>query len=45
VHTVCGLKAGWGGVVVSRTFPLEQAALAHEYLETRRGAGRVVLIV
>ncbi|MEQ1684872.1 MAG: NADPH:quinone reductase [Burkholderiaceae bacterium] len=39
------LKAGWGGVVVSRTFPLEQAALAHEYLETRRGAGRVVLIV
>lgn len=39
------LRAGCGGAVVSRTFPLEQAALAHEYLETRRGAGRVVLIV
>lgn len=37
------LRTGWAGICVSRTFPLEQAALAHEHLESRPGAGRVVL--
>jgi NADPH2:quinone reductase len=31
-------------VVVDRTFPLSQAADAHEYIESRRAVGRVVLI-
>lgn len=31
-------------VVVDRTFPLAQAADAHEYVESRRAVGRVVLV-
>lgn len=31
-------------VVVDRTFPLSQAAAAHEYIESRQAFGRVVLI-
>ena len=31
-------------VVVDRTFPLSEAAAAHEYLESRQAVGRVVLI-
>jgi NADPH2:quinone reductase len=37
--------AGWPGFTIDRRFPLDQAALAHEYLETRRGSGRVVLLL
>ena len=38
------LRAGWPGFAIDLTLPLEQAAQAHEHLETRRGTGRVVLI-
>ena len=38
-------EAGWSGFTIGRRFPLDQAASAHEYLETRRGSGRVVLAV
>jgi NADPH2:quinone reductase len=31
-------------VVVDRTFPLREAAAAHEYIESRQAVGRVVLI-
>ncbi len=31
-------------VIVDRTFPLAEAAAAHEYIESRRATGRVVLI-
>ena len=31
-------------VVIDRTFPLSQAAAAHEYIESRQAFGRVVLI-
>ena len=31
-------------VVVDRTYPLAEAAAAHEYLESRQAFGRVVLI-
>ena len=31
-------------VVVDRTFPLAEAAAAHEYIESRQATGRVVLI-
>ncbi len=37
-------EAGWPGFTIDRSFALEQAAWAHEYLETRRGSGRVVLL-
>jgi len=36
--------AGELRVVVDRTFPLSDAAGAHEYLESRQAFGRVVLI-
>jgi NADPH:quinone reductase-like Zn-dependent oxidoreductase len=36
-------EAGWPGSTIDRRSPLGQAASAHEYLETRRGSGRVVL--
>jgi NADPH2:quinone reductase len=36
--------AGRLQVVVDRTFPLEQAAAAHAYIESRQAVGRVVLI-
>jgi NADPH2:quinone reductase len=38
------LGSGWPGFTIDRTLPLERAAQAHEYLETRRGSGRVVLV-
>jgi NADPH2:quinone reductase len=31
-------------VLVDRTYPLAEAAAAHEYLESRQAVGRVVLI-
>ena len=31
--------------VLERTYPLEQAALAHAYIETKRARGKVVMIV
>lgn len=33
------LEAGWPGFAIDWRFPLDQAALAHEYLETRPGSG------
>jgi NADPH:quinone reductase len=36
-------EAGWPGFAIDRRFPLDEAVSAHEYLETRRGSGRVVL--
>jgi NADPH2:quinone reductase len=39
------LRAGWPGFTIERVLPLEQAALAHEFLETRRGFGRTVLSI
>lgn len=38
------VAAGELQVVVDRTFPLAEAAAAHEYLESRKAFGRVVLI-
>ncbi len=38
------VAAGRLRVVVDRTYPLAQAATAHEYLESRHAVGRVVLI-
>jgi NADPH2:quinone reductase len=38
------VAAGHLRVVVDRTFPLAEAAAAHEYIESRRAVGRVVLI-
>jgi NADPH2:quinone reductase len=37
------LDGGWPGFKIDRRFPLAEIAEAHEYLETRRGAGRVVV--
>jgi NADPH2:quinone reductase len=31
-------------VVIDRTFPLSEAAAAHEYIESRKAVGRVLLI-
>ena len=31
-------------VVIDRTFPLSEAAAAHEYIESRQATGRVLLI-
>jgi len=39
------LAAGWPGFVIDRRFPLSAIAEAHEYLEGRRGSGRVVLMI
>jgi hypothetical protein len=39
------LEAGWPGFEAIRTFLLAAVAGAHEYLEERRGPGRVVLVV
>jgi NADPH2:quinone reductase len=39
------LETGWAGLTIDRTFPLEQAAVAHEYLEKRRRSGRVLLVL
>ncbi|RBY76185.1 zinc-binding alcohol dehydrogenase family protein [Blastococcus sp. TF02-09] len=38
------VAAGRLTVLVDRTFPLSAAAAAHEYIESRRAVGRVVLI-
>ncbi len=38
------VAAGRLRVVVDRTFPLSEAAAAHEYIESRQAVGRVVLI-
>lgn len=38
------LQTGWPGFTIEQVLPLEQAARAHEYLETRRGSGRAVLV-
>jgi NADPH2:quinone reductase len=37
------LDAGWPGFEIGGRFPLSRIAEAHEYLEERRGPGRVVL--
>lgn len=37
------LETGWPRFKIDRRFPLAQVAEAHEYLETRRGSGRVVV--
>jgi NADPH:quinone reductase-like Zn-dependent oxidoreductase len=39
------LDAGWPGFEIGRRLPLSAAAEAHEYLEGRRGPGRVVLVL
>jgi NADPH2:quinone reductase len=39
------LASGWPGLVIDRTFALAEIAAAHEYLEGKRGGGRVVLEV
>jgi NADPH2:quinone reductase len=38
-------ESGWPGFTIDRAFALEQAALAHEHLESKRGPGRVVLVL
>jgi NADPH2:quinone reductase len=37
------LRAGWPGFSIERSYPLVEAAHAHEYLERCNGGGRVVL--
>jgi NADPH2:quinone reductase len=39
------LVSGWPGFEIGRQFPLSAIAEAHEYLEERRGPGRVVLLI
>jgi NADPH2:quinone reductase len=39
------LEAGWPGFDIGRRFPLSEVAEAHEYLEERRGSGRVVVMM
>jgi NADPH2:quinone reductase len=39
------LEAGWPGFEIGRRFPLAAIAESHEYLEMRRGPGRVVVTV
>jgi len=39
------LASGWLGLEIGRRFPLSAIAEAHEYLEERRGPGRVVLLI
>jgi len=39
------LKAGWPGFEIGRRFPLSAIAEAHEYVEGRRGSGRVVVVL
>jgi NADPH2:quinone reductase len=38
------VAAGELRVVIDRSFPLAEAAAAHEYAESRKAFGRVVLI-
>lgn len=37
------LVSGWPGFEIDRRFPLAEVAAAHEYVEARRGSGRVVV--
>ena len=39
-----GVRLGWVRPHVDKTFSLEQAAEAHEYIEQRRNIGKVLLI-
>jgi NADPH:quinone reductase-like Zn-dependent oxidoreductase len=39
-----GVQQGWVRPHVDKTFPLEQAAEAHEYIEQRKNIGKVLLI-
>jgi NADPH2:quinone reductase len=39
------LAAGWPGFEIGQRFPLSAIAEAHEYVEGRRGPGRVVVIL
>jgi NADPH2:quinone reductase len=39
------LVSGWSGFDIGRQFPLSSIVEAHEYLEERRGPGRVVLLI
>ena len=39
------LKAGWPGFAIGRRSPLSAIAEAHEYVEERRGSGRVVVVL
>jgi NADPH2:quinone reductase len=39
------LAGGWPGFKIDQRFPLSAIAQAHEYLEGRRGTGRVVLVI
>jgi NADPH2:quinone reductase len=39
------LEAGWPGFEISGRFPLSAIAEAHEYVEGRRGSGRVVVML
>ena len=39
-----GVKAGWVRPHVDKTFPLDQAAEAHAYIEQRKNIGKVILV-
>jgi NADPH2:quinone reductase len=39
------LEAGWPGLEIGRRFALSAIAEAHEYLEERRGPGRVIVVI
>jgi len=39
-----GVKEGWVRPHVDKTFPLEQAAEAHAYIEQRKNIGKVILV-
>jgi NADPH:quinone reductase-like Zn-dependent oxidoreductase len=41
---VRGIHAGWIQPHVDRTFPFDQAAEAHRYIEARKNIGKVVLV-
>jgi len=43
-HLITEVEVGRLKVLVDRTYPLSEAAAAHEYLESRRAVGRVVLV-
>jgi NADPH2:quinone reductase len=43
-HLITEVEVGRLKVLVDRTFPLSEAAAAHEYLESRQAVGRVVHI-
>jgi NADPH2:quinone reductase len=45
LHLNAALAGGWPGFEIGQRFPLSAVAEAHEYLEGRRGTGRVVLVI